>query len=217
MEQDKELTNKIIEYIEKIGVDIVGFADPKLFDRFPKANQPFAYLKETKTVIIIGIHLYDIMLDTWSYPTGKSLHFADSVLKNYCNSISKFLIKHGFLAKVIPYHPGLFLKDSAALAGLGSIGKNNLLITEKYGSQVRLRAIVTSAPLELGNPIYENPYCEDCNLCIDSCPAKAFPNGKYDKKICNDYNHANWRILSEYSRLWCNECIESCPVGENNK
>jgi epoxyqueuosine reductase QueG len=216
MEQDKELTNKVIEYSGKKGVDIIGFADPKLFDRFPKENQPSVYLKETKTVIIIGIHLYDIMLDIWSKneETGKDVQFADSLLINYCNSIRNFLTKRGYESKIIPYGPGLYLKDSAALAGMGSIGKNNLLVTEKYGSQVRLRAIATTAPLIIGESILESNFCKDCSICIDACPANAFPNGKYNKEICFNYLYSEWRILSKYSRLFCNECIESCPIGK---
>ena len=219
MERAKNLTKKLIDYSKKIGIDIIGFADPRLFDRFPEEFQPYAYLKETETVIIIGIHLYDIILDVWSKneEIGKSIQFADAVLKNYCNSISKFLFKYDHESKIIQYNPGLYLKDSAVLAGIGPIGRNNLLITEKFGAQVRLRAIVTTAPLELGKPIYESEYCKECNKCIDACPANAFPNQVYTKSICLDYNHANWKKLSEYTRLWCNECIESCPVGKENK
>jgi epoxyqueuosine reductase len=215
MEQVRDFTKKLIKFSKKIGVDLIGFADPKLFDHFAKEFQPYAYLKETKSVIIIGIHLYDIMLDVWSKneEIGKSIQFADSILKNYCNSISKFLSKHDYKSKIIPYNPGLYLKDSAALAGIGPIGKNNLLITKEFGSQVRLRAIVTAAPLEFGNPIYESSYCKECHNCIDACPANAFPNQLYSKSICLDYNHLNWRKLSNYTRLWCNKCIESCPVG----
>jgi epoxyqueuosine reductase len=101
------------------------------------------------------------------------------------------------------------------LAGIGSIGKNNLLITKKYGSQVRLRALVTSAPLICGTPIYKSEYCKECNICIESCPAKAFTNGKYNKKLCLEYNYANWKELSDYTVIWCNKCIESCPIGKN--
>ena len=218
MDQKQELTEKIIEYSRKVGIDVIGFADPMLFNRFPEENQPITFLKGTKSVIIVGIHLYDIILDVWSKneEIGKSIQFADSVLKNYCNSLSKFLHKQGYKSKVIQYNPGLYLKDSAALAGIGPVGKNNLLITKKYGSQVRLRAIVTTAPSVFGNPILESNFCKECNICIEACPAAAFPNGNYDKKLCLDYNHANWKNFSNFTRLWCNECIESCPIGKIN-
>ncbi|MFX1572999.1 MAG: hypothetical protein ACFFB0_09635 [Promethearchaeota archaeon] len=219
MERFKDLTDKLIEYSNKIGIDIIGFADPNLFDRFLEKNQPFAFLPETKTVIVIGIHLYDLTLDAWSKneENGKDFHFADSIIVNFCHSISKFLDKQGYESRIIPYSPGLYLKDCAALAGIGPIGKNNLLITKKYGSQVRLRAIATSAPLTCGKSIYKSDYCKECNICIDSCPAKAFPNGNYNKDLCLKYNYANWKELSDYTVIWCNRCIESCPIGKNKK
>jgi len=219
MNQDQKLTNKVINFSNKIGIDIIGFANPDLFDRFSGENRPRSFLKEPSTVIIVGIHLYDIMLDVWSNAEeiGKSFQFADSILRNFCYSMSKFLFKQGFKSKIIPYHPGLYLKDAAALAGIGPIGKNNLLITKEYGSQIRLSAIVTTAPLILGKPVYESRFCEECNICIDACPVNALKNGVYDKKVCRDYNYSNWKILSTYTRLWCNKCIEACPVGKKSK
>ncbi len=37
---------------------------------------------------------------------------------------------------------GIFLKDSAVLAGLGCIGKNNIVITPEYGPRIRWRALL---------------------------------------------------------------------------
>jgi epoxyqueuosine reductase QueG len=216
MERDKELTEDIIEYSKLVGIDIIGFADPSLFNRFPEQNQPNSILKNTNTVIVIGIHLYDIMLDAWSKneEISKNVQFADSILQNHCHSIRKFLIKREYDAKIVSYNPGLYLKDAAALAGMGPIGKNNMLISKEYGSQVRLRAIATSAPLVVGEPIFESEFCEDCNICVESCPAEAFSTGKYEKEPCLKYNYANWKVLSDYTVIWCNICIESCPIGK---
>lgn len=218
MENDKELTENLIKYSKKIGVDIIGFADPKCYEKFPKINRPERFLKDAKTVSIIGIHLYDIILDAWSQDqkTGKSFHYLDSILENRCYLIKEFLSKKGYNSVIIPYNPGLFLKDSAAIAGIGPVGKNNLLITKDFGSQVRLRAIVTNAPLKFGQPILESEYCKKCNICIESCPAQAFVNGKYVKDICLSYNLSNLKKLTEYTSIWCNICIESCPVSKKS-
>ena len=222
MERDVGLTKKVKRFCSKIGVDIVGFANPSHFNRFPKYNQPESFLEGSQTVIIIGIHLFDIILDSWSQSSDKSknLQFADSILENLCNKIRNYLSKQEFDSKVITYTPGFFLKDSSALAGIGPIGKNNLLITEKFGSQVRLRALTTTAPLVCGEPILTSKYCEGCNICVEACPANAFPEGKYNKEICLAYNLSHLRKLSENTSIWCNVCIESCPVGkvkENSK
>ena len=219
MERDIDLTQKVRKYCKKIGVDVVGFADPKYFDRFPKTNQPESYLKDSLTVIILGKHLYDIMLDSYFQPpkARKYFHFADSILETFCYKVKDFLNEKGYSSKVISYNPGFYLKDISALAGIGPIGKNNLLITENFGSQVRLRALTTTAPLECGTPITKSKYCENCDLCIKACPAQAFSEGKYNKEKCLNYNFSNLTKLSESISIWCNVCIESCPVGKASK
>jgi len=219
MERDKSLTDKTIKFSKKIGMDILGFADPKYFTRFPLRNRPEAYLKNAKTVIILGVYLYDIILDTWSQDqiNGKSFHYLDSILENGCYKIKSFLQEFNYESVIVPYNPGLYLKDSAVLAGMGTIGKNNLLLTEAHGSQVRLRCLITEAPLITGQPIFENKLCKDCNKCIEACPAGALKGG-YNKDACLSYNLANLRKLSRFSSIWCNICIETCPfVKEVNK
>ncbi len=63
----------------------------------------------------------------------------------------------------LPYHierGGTYLKDAAVVAGLGCIGRNNLLVTRQYGPRVRLRALTldadlssTGAPAAAGAPV----------------------------------------------------------------
>ena len=218
MQRDQDLTIEIEGYCKKIGVDVVGFADPALFDRYSEFNRPQAYLEDSETVIVIGFYLYDIVLDAWSHNEGENIwkrHFADALVEQFCNRIRRFLQKKSFNSRVIPYSPGLFLKEAAALAGIGPIGKNNLLITDEFGSQVRLRSLVTNAPLTCGEPITKSEYCNECNICIDSCPPKALSTGKYVKEKCREYLINNRRKLSEHVFIDCNLCIESCPVGKS--
>lgn len=213
MERDQKLIEDLIKLSRKIGIDIIGFANPTEFKRFNEENRPETYLKEVQTVIIIGIHLYDIILDAWAQDTttGKSFHYLDSILESRAHRIKDFLSKKGYKSKIIPYSPGIFLKDAAALAGLGPIGKNNLFISEKFGSQVRLRAIVTETPLMTGSIIEVSNYCKECNICIRNCPAKALTSDGYNKQACMSYNLSNLRKLSKYTSIWCNICIETCP------
>ena len=218
MERDQQLTRDVKEYCNKIGVDVVGFADPLLFEHYPEENRPYTFIDDPKTVIVIGFHLYDIVLDAWSHKEGEGVwshQFADAVVEQFCHRIRRYLLKKGFNSRVIPYSPGLFLKEAAALGGIGPIGKNNLLITNRFGSQVRLRALVTTVPLICGEPITESKYCKGCNICIEACPANAFINGKYIKDKCYIYLETHKRNLSDYTVIECNVCIESCPIGKN--
>lgn len=219
MERYQKVTEEVENYCKKIGVDVVGFADAKHFDRFDEENKPQSYLINAKTVIILGFHLYDLTLDAWNYfkEENRSYQFADSLIENFCYKLKEKLRMMDFKAVVVPYRPGLFLKDSAALAGIGPIGKSNLLLTPSYGSQIRLRAVVTDAPLICGEPILESKYCKDCDICIKACPANAFIDGKYTKAICNEWAITNWKILSNHTVIWCNTCIEECPVTQRSK
>ena len=219
MERDQKLTEDIIKLSSRIGIDIIGFADPELYIRYKEEHRPNNYLKNSQTVIIIGIYLYDIILDAWSrdQTNGKNFHYLDSILESRAHNIKDFLIKKGYKSKIISYSPGLFLKDSAALAGLGPIGKNNLFISKKFGSQVRLRAIVTEAPLLTGIPIENSEYCKNCNICFSKCPAEALTDEGYSRQACESYCLSNLRKLSEYTSIWCNICIEVCPHSRKSE
>lgn len=63
-------------------------------------------------------------------------------------------------------------KTVATRAGIGWIGKCALLITEQYGSMVRLSSILTDAPLPAAIPINAS-YCGSCSACVQACPGGA--------------------------------------------
>lgn len=97
---------------------------------------------------------------------------------------------------------GIFLKDAAVMAGLGSIGRNNMVITPEYGPRIRFRALLTDVNAKATGPLEFTP-CQDCRQpCRKACPIKAFQkrvysaealdqselpgiNGTYDRVICN--------------------------------
>ena len=62
-------------------------------------------------------------------------------------------------------------KHVARQAGLGWIGRNNLLVHPRWGSRVRLVSILTDLPLNVGEPIEQD--CGSCTKCVDMCPARA--------------------------------------------
>ena len=73
----------------------------------------------------------------------------------------------------------IYMKDTAVLAGLGCIGKNNLLVTPQYGPRQRLRVILVDADLPATGPSDFNP-CHDCDMpCRTACPVKAFDKTLY--------------------------------------
>ena len=71
---------------------------------------------------------------------------------------------------------GIYLKDAAVLAGLGCLGRNNMLVTPTLGARVRLRALLLEADPTPTGPIDFFP-CEGCDEpCRSACPRDAFAN-----------------------------------------
>lgn len=86
---------------------------------------------------------------------------------------------------------GVFLKGAAVLAGLGTIGVNNLLIHPDYGSRIRLRARLVEEPLTPCTPLRSDP-CTGCDRpCLDVCPAQAFDKDGYIWERCRDHADHN--------------------------
>jgi epoxyqueuosine reductase len=120
---------------------------------------------------------------------------------------------------------GVFLKDAGVLAGLGVIGKNNLMITPEYGPRVRLRALFLEVDLKPTGPIEFTPckYCE--RPCHQACPENAFCSGSYNVTLCEPEMQRNRTTLITVDGVvvgmdspcqvekFCRECELSCPVA----
>jgi epoxyqueuosine reductase len=69
---------------------------------------------------------------------------------------------------------GIYLKDTAVLAGLGCIGRNNMLVSAELGPRVRLRGMLLEDELTPTGPITFDP-CAGCEeFCRRACPQNAF-------------------------------------------
>jgi epoxyqueuosine reductase QueG len=216
----KRLGEEIRRKALKWGADLVGFAPVTRFSKYAAEHHPTLDFPKAKTVIILALHMVDPLLDIWLHApqdsgagrieTGRA--FEDEILRGICYRIALYLERKGHEARVISYEPGLYLKDAAALAGLGVIGKNNLLITSKYGPRVRLRALVTEAEILPDDVVDDNPWCSTCDACIKACPVGALAESGYNRERCLTCS-LHRRKISPYAELWCNECANACPVG----
>ena len=111
-------------------------------------------------------------------------------------------------------------KYAAVNAGLGWIGKNDVLITEEYGPRVRLSAVLIDYPFEYGNKITESQ-CGSCTKCVDICPHKALTGANWDISTLRsdliDYHLCNQKrsayIESHGRKHACGLCMVVCPYG----
>lgn len=212
------LTTRLSEISMDHGADLFGVADADDFSGYTGKRSPFFYLDTARSVIVIGHHMNDPMLDVSVKPVGpkRAYYFINEVLGNIALGMISALLEQGKQAVLTPYS-GLFAKDAAALANVGTIGKNNLLLTEQVGPRVRLRTVITEAELTKSAHKPES-FCDTCpRFCWSACPVDAFAAGWFSREACMAYSEGHARKLSDNASLYCRACEIACPVGKGSE
>jgi epoxyqueuosine reductase QueG len=103
-------------------------------------------------------------------------------------------------------------KAVARLAGLGWIGKSNLLINPVHGARVRYATVLTDAELPYDRPIDNT--CGACRRCAVACPGQAIGDGvaDFDLARCLSTIDAVRQRENIGSRI-CGICVKACPAG----
>jgi len=124
-----------------------------------------------------------------------------------------------------PQKDGIFLKDAAVLAGLGTIGKNNLLITPRFGPRIRLRSLLIDYDLP-ASPALDFDPCDGCDMpCHRVCPKTAFASGSFCRDSClakmdDDESEAMLSAEAGDKQMviaYCRECELACPIGRDDR
>ena len=101
---------------------------------------------------------------------------------------------------------------AAAMAGLGVIGDNMMLITEKYSSYVFLGEIITDHPIDHSGA-FEILECEHCGRCRKVCPMENIGtclSALTQKK--GELEPKEAEHIAYYGSAWgCDICQEACP------
>ena len=225
-----ELTEKIVEKAKALGAAIAGVASVEALKASPshriytkigmnlkvhwqdteddvKPNE-VAWPADAVSAVVIGVaHNPDEPeLDWWD---GQGTP-GNRILVRINKKLSEW-IEDTFSVKTykLPYFVekgGIFLKDAAVMAGLGCIGKNNLVITPGYGPRIRFRALLLDRKAEATGPLEFNP-CEGCKQpCRKACPIIAFQNTVYSADALGQSRLPG--INGTYDRVTCNMKME---------
>ncbi|MCK5181066.1 MAG: epoxyqueuosine reductase [Dehalococcoidia bacterium] len=220
MISSETVKKRVIHY----GADICGIASVDRFTGTPKGFHPCDIYPECRSVVVFASHcpLSTLQAKTnapYTWVRNKMVEKVDWVSFH----VSSELETEGLVAVPIPsaepydywdadrnHGRGILsLKHAGVLAGLGVLGKNTLLMNERFGNMIWLGAILVS--IDLGpDPIASYEGCDsECTLCIDSCPQHALDGITIDQKLCRErsisYNYGGGLVLS------CNICRKVCP------
>lgn len=168
------------------GVDVVGVTSADCVETTPNRRGPRSPLPEAQSVVVFAKRMLTGSIESPSNQVVTSQNLAlYQELDRISYVLGCFFEQRGYRAATIPsYNPvemtsetkgfvgAVSLRHVAQAAGLGVLGKNNLLITSHLGPRVRLGAVVTTARLDPDKPLTEEP-CGDCEVCIAACPVDA--------------------------------------------
>ena len=110
---------------------------------------------------------------------------------------------------------------AAVKAGLGTRGRNGLLLTERYGSWVFIGEIVTTMHLTPAEK--ELQLCDSCDLCIRACPTGALSENGFDDTLClsaitqqkKPLTPQQEEMIRQTGCAWgCDICQKACPKNK---
>ena len=231
-----EIVTEIITQAKNFGATLAGITSvASLYDaRSYKASGYQPNLPENlKSVLVLALAhpQSDPEMDWWDTETGlspgtQSLIEVTQKLKPWLQETYNMQTRSpGYIEDV---GPNIFAKEVAVRAGLGTIGRNNLLVTPQFGSRVRLATILLDIELPPTGPIDFDP-CATCDMrCRRACPQRAFESGSYTRASCKiqiqrsnedtvTLETAKYGATPRTVIKYCRNCELACPVGNETR
>ena len=218
---EAEHVAKIKNLSHQWGGSLFGVADLRSFKR-EEILLPPPLIDQLSFGISIGYHLSDAILEgIENQPTPLYFHHyqrANILLDTIGLIVTSMIQDLGYHAMPIPasqlvdwknQRGHLSHKHVARAAGLGWIGRNNLLVNEKFGSRIRLVTILTELPLTADSPSSGN--CGSCRACLSVCPAGAIADRQEDFNHLRCYEQLRtFAKTLHFSHNICGICVKAC-------
>ncbi|WP_109301489.1 tRNA epoxyqueuosine(34) reductase QueG [Aquimarina sp. AU474] len=199
-------------------------------NHFDKRLDPTKLVEGSKTVISLLLNYFPSRgqqdpeapkISKYAY--GTDYHF---VIKDKLKQLLNFIQE-----EIGEVHGRAFVDSApvldkawAAKSGLGWIGKNSNLITQKVGSFYFIAELIVDLELEYDTPVTD--HCGSCTACIDACPTQAIVEPYVvDGSKCISYFTIELKeeIPTSYQNQFddwmfgCDVCQDVCPWNRFSK
>jgi epoxyqueuosine reductase len=238
------------------GIPAFGIGPASEMADAPPGFRPADFITDARSIICFGIPIPREVFKAPAYGleiTWRSQNLLYRRLDTLALRLANFLEQNG--ARALPIYGCMPLGVNengtvvgyvnqirmAEITGIGSIGKNGLLLNSRYGPRLMLGGLLTTADLpSMRYPEDERPVCPPhCRICSDGCPVAAIMPERRQVKImrCLRYT-ARTPMMSRLKFLYlrarnpkaaarymsitafdehtfhiCSKCIEECPMG----
>jgi len=198
-------------------------------NHFDKRLDPTLLVEDAKSVVSLLLNYYPSETQTEEsfkiskYAYGQDYHFViKEKLKEFLYSIQENI--GDVSGRAFVDSAPVLDKAWAAKSGLGWIGKNSNLITQKVGSFYFIAELILDLDLEYDHATTD--HCGSCTACIDACPTQAIVAPHVvDGSKCISYYTIELKENIPYDMKgkfdeWmfgCDTCQDVCPWNRFSK
>ncbi|WP_434511129.1 epoxyqueuosine reductase [Desulfitobacterium sp. AusDCA] len=222
------MEERIKQILMNLGADLCGIANVERFKNAPQGFHPKDIYKDCKSVIVFAKAMPKGLADVnprivYMKATDVNLNELDRL--SYSASLE--IEKLGGISVPVPSDSPydywdedkregrgiLSMRHAALLAGIGSMGKNTLIINKRFGNMINIGVVLTN--LDLKSDLLSEEMCiASCHLCLDNCPQKALNGLTVNQKLCREFTYSN--NARGFGVCNCNQCRVICPraLGE---
>lgn len=224
------MKSQIKELILSLGADVCGVSNVDRFSEAPEGFHPRDIFPDCKSVIVFGISLPKgltkveprLIYGHFNYGTCPEVDWvALKAAKEMERLFGEYTVP---IPSDGPYEywdvtklegRGLIsMKHAAVLAGLGTLGKNTLLLNEEYGNLLTLGVVLSELDLP-SDPLAESICLENCSICVNNCPAEALDGQRANQTRCRPNTYGT--NARGFNTVNCNKCRIVCPMRFGKK
>ena len=225
----KEMSAIIKTLALSYGADIVGIARLQGYHHYSYRGDTFGlgggYGKQIhlsyKYSVVVAAALNKDMVNK---APGKEVQIASLLGYARSSAVTALLVLYikslGYDAQTdnfIEYYSPI--SPLAVDAGIGQMGRCNMVVNKEYGNRLKMGAVLTNLPLIEDGPVDFGlvEFCLACGKCAQECPAKAISVGK--PEIINgilQWRHNETKCMEMWMKTGTGICMASCPFSQGD-
>jgi epoxyqueuosine reductase QueG len=214
--------NKIINELKQHGVEFIHFVDISALAEKQNRNLPSAVLFGVKCSPeylkkVSDNPNYVLEMVARNYFDDDEHYCFEMKMYQISDLLAAFIEENGYQAYSLSDENQIAtnnfdgnksmlpLKTLATYAGLGWIGKNNLLVNKEYGCCQVWGGILTNAPVDATLCNISEILCGDCRTCLDVCESNALKGSVWQSGMQRE------GMIDVDKCTTCLKCMVHCP------